>query len=297
MKDAIVVAHNEDTAQAMKLASAIGIDFAPVQSRSFPDGETYVRATESARTVIFLQSLHHPDDKLVRLMLTTSVLRDLGAQKIILVAPYLCYMRQDMAFQKGEAISQRVVSAFLSRHVDHIVTIDPHLHRINDLQSVFPGIKATCLSAAPLLGELVDRSASKETVMLIGPDREAYPWTESAANVARVSFGVLSKTRLGDRSVEFEISASLDLNKKTIYLIDDILSSGTTLSTSTGLLMDRGAKSVEALVVHVLCSDDDLKAIYASGVHKVQSVDTVPHQTNAISAVPMIADAVIPELT
>lgn len=296
MKEALVAAHSEDRAQAMRLASALGIDFAPIQSRSFPDGETYVRATEGARTVVLLQSLHHPDHKLVRLMLTTSALRDLETQKIILVAPYLCYMRQDMAFQEGEAISQHTVSAFLSGLVDHLVTIDPHLHRVNDLQAVFPNIKTTCLSAAPLLGQLIDTSNASEEVMLIGPDREAYPWTKSAAEVAMVPFDVLTKTRLGDRSVRIDIGDDIDPKGRRLYLIDDILSSGTTLSTSARLLADRGAKSVEALVVHVLCSDVDLESIYQSGITKVRSVDTVPHRTNAMSSTLMIANAVIPEL-
>ena len=58
----------------------------------------------------------------------------------MLLAPYLCYMRQDAAFHEGEAISQKVIGALIAGCVDRVITVDAHLHRTPDIRAVFPGI-------------------------------------------------------------------------------------------------------------------------------------------------------------
>src|SRR5687768_7418667 len=74
--------------------------------RHFPDGESYVRVLTEVKDkdVILVCTLHHPNDKILPLYFLSKNLRDLGAKKIILVAPYLAYMRQDKKFQPGEGI-------------------------------------------------------------------------------------------------------------------------------------------------------------------------------------------------
>ena len=84
----------------------------------------------------------------------------LGAQKILLVAPYLAYMRQDIAFHPGEIVSQKIIGRFLSELVDGLITVDPHLHRISRLDEAFPGPYAIALSGAPMLAELIAKERS-----------------------------------------------------------------------------------------------------------------------------------------
>jgi hypothetical protein len=84
--------------------------------------------------VVVYRSLHQPNEKLVELMLLALQARAWGVQRLLLVAPYLAYMRQDIAFNPGEAISQRVVGAFLATLFDAVITVDPHLHRVATLE-------------------------------------------------------------------------------------------------------------------------------------------------------------------
>src|SRR3546814_1718571 len=88
----------------------------------------YLRA---CRRVLFraLSSLDHPYAKVLPLLFAADTARDLGARRIVLVAPYLAYMRQDIRFHAGEAVTSRTFAAILSRHLDWLVTVDPHLHR------------------------------------------------------------------------------------------------------------------------------------------------------------------------
>ena len=109
--------------------------------------------TQPPAHIIICQSLDHPNDKLVGLLLAIQTLRAAGVKRVSLVAPYLCYMRQDKAFHPGEAISQKIIGRLLADLVDDLITVDAHLHRVDMLQQAVPLDNAINLSAAPALGE------------------------------------------------------------------------------------------------------------------------------------------------
>jgi len=295
MKNISIAAMPNDFASAQRLASAMSVEFAPIEIRDFPDGETLVRASDAARQTILYCSLNNPNEKLTPLVLAASALRDLGAEEIILVAPYLCYMRQDKAFHRGEAVSQRVIAKLLSSWIDQLVTVEPHLHRVKDLSLVFPDIKSISLSGALLLAELIDRDDAKDDVLLVGPDQEAGAWTKAVAQKAQLPYVVLTKKRLGDRDVSITIPKEATVKGKHIYLVDDVVSTGATLASAATLLREQGAAMIEALTVHALCSSEDLKHLKAAGITRLRSTDTISHETNAISIAPLLADALVRE--
>ena len=71
------------------------------------------RAEALPSRVLMLRGLQHPNEKLAELLLCAPAARELGARELVLVSPYLAYMRQDMAFTPGEVVSQRHVAALL----------------------------------------------------------------------------------------------------------------------------------------------------------------------------------------
>ena len=120
---------NEDLAS--RLCSHLVGDLGLLETRRFPDGETYIRllADVRGRSIVFVCTLDRPDEKTLSLLFAAHAARDLGAARIGLVAPYLGYMRQDKRFRPGEAITSNAYGTLLSSTVDWIVTVDPHLHR------------------------------------------------------------------------------------------------------------------------------------------------------------------------
>lgn len=296
MKDVLITATQRDWQAAERLSIEMNAAAAPIVVQKFPDSESKVRATQAGLVTVLYALLDQPDEKLLPLIFAASALRDLGAERIILVAPYLCYMRQDKAFCDGEAVSQRVLAKVLSPWIDHIVTVEPHLHRVKDFSAVFPDIKATALSAAPLLAALVDKSEGPKNILLVGPDQEAHAWTKAVAEKARAPFVIMTKQRRGDRDVKIELDDAVAVAGKHIYIVDDVVSSGATLAASARLLNQRGAAQIEALTVHALSSGDDLQQIKAAGVWRLRSTDTVPHETNEVSIAPLLADALFREL-
>jgi ribose-phosphate pyrophosphokinase len=53
-----------------------------------------------------------------------------------------------------------------------------------------------------------------------------------------------------------------------------------------------GALSVDVAVTHGLFVGDALAQVHAAGVRHVWSSDCVPHTTNAVTVVPLLAEAV-----
>ena len=143
---------------AKRLASQLGVGVSEIAIHRFPDGELGVTVAPAAPITIVYAPLDRPNDKLLAISFAAEALRRNGAARLVLVAPYLCYMRQDAAFRPGEAISQKVVGRLLSRLVDRVITVDAHLHRTASIHDVFPGIEADNLSAMPAIADAVRAS-------------------------------------------------------------------------------------------------------------------------------------------
>lgn len=286
----LVLGFAEYAEQAKRLADALGGDCAMVDLHHFPDGESRVRLPATLpRGVVLCRSLNDPNDKLVELMLAARTARELGAREITLAAPYLCYMRQDVAFTPGEAVSQTIVGEWLAALFDRVVTVDPHLHRTPSLSAVLPDTDAIALSAAPLMGDYL-RSEVREP-LLVGPDEESRQWVERVANRCGGDFTVATKQRSGDREVRVEL-ADNHCGDRTVVLVDDIVSTGETMAAAARLAREGGAAGILCLVTHALFADGALELLREAGVDRVISTDSIPHESNHIHLAPTLAKAV-----
>ncbi len=286
-----VYGFEESQDAAKRLADELSAPAEDVAVHRFPDGESLVRIDAMAETAILYRSLDHPNDKLVELMLAASVLRETNPARLILVAPYLCYMRQDTAFHPGEAVSQRVVGRFLDGLFDGIVTVDPHLHRTPDLAAVFPTARTATLSATPLLADrLRDDGVSTDTV-LVGPDAESEQWVDAVAAPLGLEVLLGGKKRHGDTDVRVEIPGVERASGRPVILIDDMVSTGSTLIECAKQLTAAGAETIEALVVHNLTDRQVDAALREAGIARIRSTDSVPHSTNAISLASLLSTA------
>ncbi|MCF8708965.1 ribose-phosphate diphosphokinase [Rhizorhapis sp. SPR117] len=290
--NAIVLGFSESAAAAAGLARQLDLPCGIVAVHHFPDQESLVRVPRSAETVILYRSLDDPNAKLIELIFAAEAARDGGARRVILIVPYLAYMRQDMAFLHGEAVSQRIIGRLIAQHFDAVMTVDPHLHRVASLQEVVPGIAAVSLSAAPLLAGLIDRAKAP---IIIGPDSESRQWTQSIAGPLGLDMLVGRKERRGDRQVELAIDGLEQVRGRPAILVDDVISSGMTLIAAASLLRDAGASHIEVLATHCLASEDDLVAIRENGVNRIQTTDSVAGPTASVSIAPLLADALIAE--
>jgi ribose-phosphate pyrophosphokinase len=286
----VVLAFPEYMSPAQGLAKALGAACHRVELKRFPDGESCVRISESVpKRIIVCRSLFEPNDKLVELILVTATLRKLGAQSITLVAPYLCYMRQDKSFNPGEAVSQQIIGRFIAEHVDNLLTVDPHLHRTRHLDQAVPTRRAVAISAASLIGPFLRQHV--EDPILVGPDSESRQWVRKIAESGNMDYLVANKQRSGDRSVSITLPEA-DLAGRRAILVDDVASTGTTLAVAAQLLVQSGASEVCAFVTHGLFVGDAILRMRAAGIHHIWSTDSIPHPSNVISLAPLLAQEI-----
>ena len=267
---------------ATRLASRLRIPVHEIAVHHFPDGELRVTAGPAAATTIIYSSLDQPNEKLIAILFAAEALRRNGATRLVLLAPYLCYMRQDTAFHEGEAISQKVIGHLLADAVDRIVTIDPHLHRTASIKDVFPGIEAEALSAMPAIANYLRAGKLDPRTIVVGPDAESLPWVRDLAGRLGADFAVARKTRRGDRSVAIVLEDEKIFAGRPALLVDDIVSSGGTLIACAKALASAGCTSIDAVVTHALFSAEMVGEFVRAGIRTIHSTHSVPHPTNAI---------------
>lgn len=286
----LVLAFDDERERAATLAAALHAGHGSIVRHAFPDGETRLTLPPVLpRHVVLLRGLEQPNARLTELLLAAAGARELGAARLTLVCPYLAYMRQDMAFNPGEVVSQRHIGRLLATVFDDVVTIDPHLHRVATMDEVVPGRRGVALTAAELLGAFVAERVPG--ALLLGPDEEAGQWVRRAAAAPGLDCAVCVKHRHGDRDVEVALPDT-DVRGRAVVLFDDVASTGRTLVAAARGALLAGAASVDVVVTHGLFVGDALAAVKAAGVRHVWSSDSVPHATNAVSVMPLLAAAV-----
>lgn len=288
-RPAVLLHFDDEQASAQRIAEQAALTLDLIARHRFPDGELKLRLPQALpERVVLLRTLDHPNEKLVELLLAARTARELGARHLTLVTPYLAYMRQDIAFTPGEAVSQRIVGQFLAQLFDAVITVDPHLHRVASLQEAVPVPQAVVLSGAPLLADLV--ATHRPNALLVGPDEESAQWIAQAAARHGFDHAVCRKVRHGDRSVAIELP-SVNFSGRAVVLLDDVASSGHTLAQAARLLLAAGAASVDVAVTHALFAGDALQLLSAAGIGQVWSTDCIAHASNAVSMAPAIAAA------
>lgn len=288
---ALILALPESEPLGRRVGELAQIPLGVIESRRFPDGETYLRidAECDQKNIAVVCTLDRPDEKLLPLVFLIDAARALGASRVGLVAPYLAYMRQDRRFRRGEAVTSRTFAGLLSRYVDWLVTIDPHLHRYGSLTQIYR-IPHRIVHAAPALAEWI--TTHVEGPLLVGPDEESQQWVSDVASRAAAPYVVLRKTRRGDRLVDVSWPNIEAHRTRTPVVVDDIVSSAQTMVETVNHLVSAGLRAPVCLGVHALFSEKAEQALRDAGAAQIVTTTSVPHATNRIDIVPLLVAAV-----
>lgn len=281
MKHALY-AFASDEILATPLAAQAGLDLHLIDVHRFPDGESLVTVEDVAEGCFLFRGLHQPNSKIFEVILAASALRDGGATNITLVSPYLGYMRQDMAFHDGEAVSQKVLGQVLSPWIDGLITVDPHLHRTSTLDEVFEGVKCCVVSGADALARHFKVKNLPKNTLVMGPDAESAQWVSKLADQLGLNWSVCTKKRYDDKRVEVTLPNE-NFKDRTVLIVDDVISSGGTMLNATEMVRRAGAGDVIVATTHALFSLEADRLFVAHGITQVISTDSIHHPSNLVS--------------
>lgn len=291
MRNLIIFSLPGNEKLASTLAKQLEIELGSTEIREFPDGESYIRIDSNLtnKTAILICTLDHPNTKILPLIFMAQTLKELGATKICVVTPYLPYMRQDTQFKPGEVLTSNLFAKLISNFIDSLITVDPHLHRIKKLNEIYSIPIISTLHASEKIGEWVQKNV--DSPFIIGPDEESKQWVAEVAIKASTSYTIMKKIRSGDRSVNISIPDINDLHK-TPVLVDDIISTGTSMIAAIQQLLSKGFINPICISIHALFDNEIYNNLLRAGAKRIITCNTIPHFTNKIN----ITDVIIKEI-
>ncbi len=286
-----VVATSSSLGLAARVASILGGELVVAEEKAFPDGEKYVRVPiKIAGTAVIVHSTYPPqDERIVQLLLTIDAAKGAGAERAVVVIPYLAYARQDRRFLEGEPVSVgAILRAVEAVGADAVVTVDLHKPSSLDewLRVPHTNVLPAGLLASYFKGRLKDP-------LVLAPDRGALHRAEAAAKALGADYDYLEKSRDRVTGQVTVAPKSLSVEGRDVLLIDDIISTGGTLALAAKSAKAAGARSVYAACTHALFVLGALDRLYAAGIGEVVATDTVPSPVSKVSVAELVASAVL----
>lgn len=277
---------------ASSLAMQTGHKLGSLTYRHFLEGETYVKINSDVKNkkIILICGLENADEKIAALMFFAKTAKELGALQIALIAPYLGYMRMDKRFNDGEAITSNIFAEFLSKHVDSLVTIDPHLHRHKTLEEIY-SIPCKTLHAVDLIAAWI--RSNVDNPILIGPDEESEQWVRKVAEKCNAPFVILQKIRYGDKDVEVSLPQIEKYRQHAPVLVDDIIASAHTMIETTKHLQNLKVRAPICIAVHAIFAGNAFEELMAAKVAQIVTCNTIEHKTNQIDITQLIVEAIL----
>jgi ribose-phosphate pyrophosphokinase len=243
-----------------KVATAFGQSLDLLEERGFEDGEHKIRPLISVRDedVYVIHSLYGEEkqsvnDKLCKLLFFIATLKDAGAKRVTAIVPYLCYARKDRRTKARDPVTIRYVATlFEAVNVDRIVTVD--VHNLQAFQNAFR-CETQHLEAHKLfIAYIQSIIAADEKIAVMSPDvggiKRAQQFRErlSSALSVHVDFAFMEKLRSQDVVSGHTVVG--DVQGKTVIILDDLISSGTTIARAAAACNKLGALGAYALATH-----------------------------------------------
>ena len=198
------------------------------------------------KDVFFIQSgSPRPNDALMELFIMMDAARRGSAARITAVLPYYGYARQDRKDQPRVPITARLVANLLERAgADRVLAMDLHA---NQIQGFFD-IPVDHLHAEPVILKYI-RSCRFRRPIVVSPDTGGAKTAYGYSRKLGTGLAIVAKQRTGDSEVD-AFSVVGDVKGYDVIMIDDMTSTGGTLSAAAKILRANGAKSIHAFVSH-----------------------------------------------
>lgn len=311
LNNVLVFALNSTGLLGERIAAELGVALAPHEERDFEDGEHKARPLVNVRgrDTFVIQSLHGDgdqsvNDKLCRLLFFIGALRDASAASVTAVVPYLCYARKDRKTKARDPVTTRYVAAlFEAAGASRVVTLD--VHNLAAFQNAFR-CQTDHLEAQSLFVDYFAGRVRSEEVTVISPDiggtkrAEEFRSALEKALARPVAAGFMEKRRSWGVVSGEALFAEVD--GRTAIIIDDLISTGTTILRAASAARKRGARKVYAAATHGLFVNGAAAVVADPAFERIVVTDSVPPfrlapelvraQLDVLGTAPLFAEAI-----
>jgi ribose-phosphate pyrophosphokinase len=294
-----------------RVAMSLGLNLAAHEEREFEDGEHKIRPLESVRgkDVYVIQSLFGEpgssvNDKLARLLFFIGALKDASAARVTACVPYLAYARKDRRSKSRDPLTSRYLAQlFEAMGTDRILTMD--VHNPAAYQNAFR-IPAEQLEAKRLFVDYIAPRIGNEEVVVVSPDAGGV----KRAEAFRQSLSARLDRPVGNAFMEKQRSAGVvsgealvgSVRGKTAVIVDDLISTGTTLARAAAACTGQGAVRVLAAATHGIFVGKAPEVLAEPALVQVVITDTLPpfrlpskllqDKVRVLDTAPLVAEAI-----
>ncbi|MGA1822771.1 MAG: ribose-phosphate diphosphokinase [Thermoplasmatota archaeon] len=269
-----------------RLSDELGIDLLDREVMRFPDGELYARIDDVVKgeTVLLVQSTY-PDHNAMEFLILSRLLKDLGAYRITGIIPYFGYARQDRIFREGESFTARTMASLIEMSADDVICVN--LHKEATLREFRKVGKSANVSVMADIGDFLSGFGIE---YILAPDKGAVDYAREAAESCGCGFDHLEKTRIDGSTVKIA-PKDLEVDGKTVCIVDDIIATGGTIMKAATALREQGAKAVYACCAHGLYTGGGMERLKPV-LDGLYSSDSIENPTSGYSAARAISKAV-----
>ncbi len=264
--------------------------------KTFSDGEVYCRYEDSIRgaDLFIVASIAGNDeegltvnDALMELLVMVHAAKHASAHRIIAVAPWYGYSRQDKKSAPREPITARLVAELLEvAGIDRLVTMDLHA---GQMQGFFSR-PVDHMTAMPILTQFVKDQLAHEDLVIIAPDAGRVKLVRKFAQKVEAPYALLEKERPAHQVAEIGYVIG-DVKGKVAVIVDDIIDTGGTLSAAAQTVLDEGAEKVYAVATHGVFSGKAYETLAKSPLSGIVVTDTIPLRDGAPDNIRVLTSA------
>lgn len=294
------------------ITKAMKIRMSEHEERDFEDGEHKIRSLENVRNcdVYVVQSLYADDsrsvnDKLCRLLFFIGSLRDAGARTVTAITPYLCYMRKDRKTKPRDPVTSRYIGQLFDAVYTHrVLTVDVH-----NLQAYQNGFRCYTehLEAQKIFAAYFAAEVGDEDVAIMSPDsggvKRAEQFRQRMERKLDCAIPLVFLEKKRSKGIVSGESVVGNVKDKTVIIIDDLISSGTTLARAARACKEQHAGKVYAAATHGAFIGKASEVLADETLAQVVITDSIPpfrlsgelleQKVTVLPVAPMLAEAIL----
>ncbi len=297
MDDLKIFTGNANRPLAEKICKHLDIPLGEAVVGRFSDGEISVEFQENVRgkDVYVIQPTCMPcNENLMELLVMMDALKRASARCVTAVVTYFAYARQDRKTAPRTPISAKLVADLITTAgANRMLTMDLHTGQIQG----FFNIPVDHLYAAPVTLEHIRENFGGD-VVVVSPDAGGVERSRAFAKRLNTSLAIIDKRR--DATAIKAMTLIGNVWGKEAIILDDMVTTGATLTMAAELLMRHGVRAVHACVTHPVMSRNAVSNIQGSLIKTLTVTDTIPLTPDAaalekirvLSVAPLLGEAI-----
>jgi ribose-phosphate pyrophosphokinase len=303
-KRLMVFSGRANPALGRAISAELGVGLGPVTLKTFSNDEVYCRFQESIRgaDVFLVQPMcSNPEtgvnanDALLELLVMIDAAVGASAHRVIAVAPWYGYSRQDKKSAPREPISARLVARMLeAAGIDRVLTMDLHAGQLQGFSQRPVDHMTALMMLADHFSEL---GRAGEELVVVAPDAGRVKLNKQFATRMNAGLAILDKERPHQQVAEIGHVIG-DVRGKTAIIVDDIIDTAGTLRAAGEAVVRAGASRVFAAATHAVFSGRVHENLAASPFERIVVTDSIPLRPGApdnvhvVSCAPLLADSI-----